>query len=741
MGHRLRITTLGTMAFLAVACGGRVTETVGTSQQALEALVPLQSCGEVEAYLRTSLQEQINRYFDERIAAVDKGEDYSYGGCGYGYGGADAGASYADDSSGSPSSGNASPSSSDSNGSGSESGATGGASSGGSSSGGDRATDVSGTNNQVAGVDEADFVKNDGQYLYIVENGALRILRAFPVSEAGLVAKVPFEGDPRKLFVEGDRAIVYVATPKSNAAGSGSYGYGSPYSSGECTYGYDCVPSGDGTATKVIVFDITNRAAPQKVREIALSGSLLAARRIGSAIHTVVVDTPPVVEGLEYVPTSLDCSGSYETLKQKKKAAYQALRFKDLSIVAKADLLAQVPTITEDGQSAVGQCGGFYRPGLSEGTTFTSIVSVDIGGGPVTSATIVSDPGVVYASDESLYMSVPHRRDIDGYGSWYPSMEAEKQASTVHQFRIGQTANLTGYEASGIVKGRVLNQFALDEFEGHLRVATTSGQTPDPDVHSTLSILERQGKSLVLTGKVDDIAKTEDIRSVRFDGTRGFVVTFKKTDPLFAFDLSNPSAPKIAGELKIPGFSTYMHMLDESHLLTIGYDAADQGDFAWFTGVMLQIFDVTNMANPTLLHKEVIGTRGSSSEALTNHLAFNYFAKKSLLAIPMTICEGGDANGGYGTTMTFSGLLVYDTTVSGGFHLRGRVAHPNSTPSYGDYGDYDSNGCYNWWSNAGSEVKRSVFMDDFVYSISGRRVKINALSDLSTDLADISLDD
>lgn len=734
MRHTLRITTLGTMAFVAMACGHRATDSVGTSQQALEALVPLQDCGEVEAYLRSTLQEQINRYFDERIAAVDKGEDYhAYGGCGYGYGDADAGVSYADDSA---SSSNASPSPSSEGSSAPTSGGASGSSSGGSSSG-DRATDVSGTNNQVAGVDEADFVKNDGQYLYVVENGALRILRAFPVSEAGLVAKVPFEGQPRKLFVEGDRAVVYVATPKSNASGSGYADYGSPYASSECTYGYDCIPSGDGTATKMIVFDIANRAAPQKLREIELSGSLLAARRIGSAIHTVVVDTPPVIAGLEYFPTSLDCSSDFETVKQKTKAAYQALRFKDLSIIAKTDVLAQLPTVTENGQSAVGQCGGFYRPGLSEGTSFTSIVSVDIGGGPVTSATVVSDPGVVYASDESLYMSVPHRRDIGGY--WYPSMETEKQASTVHQFRIGQTANLTGYEASGIVKGRVLNQFALDEYEGYLRVATTSGQTPDPDVHSTLSILQRQGKSLVLTGKVDDIAKTEDIRSVRFDGPRGFVVTFKKTDPLFAFDLSNPIAPKIAGELKIPGFSTYMHMLDDDHLLTIGYDAADQGDFAWFTGVMLQIFDVTNMASPALLHKEIIGTRGSSSEALTNHLAFNYFAKKNLLAIPMTICEGGDTNGGYGTTMSFSGLLVYDTTVSEGFHLRGRVSHPSETSSSDEYGY--SSACSNWWSNASSEVKRSVFMDDFVYSISGRRVKINALSDLSTDLADISLDD
>ena len=129
-------------------------------------------------------------------------------------------------------------------------------------------------------------------------------------------------------------------------------------------------------------------------------------------------------------------------------------------------------------------------------------------------------------------------------------------------------------------------------------------------------------------------------------------------------------------ELKIPGFSTYMHMMDDEHLLTIGYDADDQGSFAWFTGVMLQIFDVSDPKNPRLTHKDVIGTRGSSSEALTNHLAFNYFAPKDLLALPMTICEGSSGGGSYGTTMTFSGLMVFDVTAASGFSLRGKVRAP-----------------------------------------------------------------
>jgi Beta propeller domain len=696
------LTTLGAglLGTFAVACSGSSSgETLGKTQQPLEALVPLQGCGEVDAYVRSRYVAEINRSVDEAIAQIQKSE---YGACYYGSPMEDAA------SAGAPS-----PS----------------APSGG--GGGTKAAQSSGTNNQVAGVDEADFVKNDGEYLYIVANGALRILRAFPADQAGAVAKIAIEGTPKKLFVEGDRALVYTSVAKESSTSSPSrYGSGS----GECTYGYDCVPSGDGTATKLVELDISNRAAPVKIREIALSGSLLAARRIGTAIHTVVIDAPVAIEGLQSYPdNACDGSGDQATQRQQAIAAWEALRAKNLALVAQADLRKALPSITENGANAAGECSGFFRPGLAEGRSFTSLVSVDLAGGPLTTASVVSDPGVVYASETGLYMSVPHTRSDEA--SWYPSMTDAPQASTVHKFRIGATPSLTGYEASGIVKGRVLNQFALDENEAHLRIATTSGHTPDPKVHSTLSILERQGNALVLTGKVDDIAPTEDIRSVRFDGSRGYVVTFKKTDPLYVLDLGNPTAPSIAGELKIPGFSTYMHMMDAQHLLTIGYDADDKGDFAWFAGVMLQIFDVSDMKNPVLAHKEVIGTRGSSSEALTNHLAFTYFAPKNLLALPMTICEGG-AEGSYGTNMTFAGLMVYDATASGGFTLKGKVAHPQTAS-----GGYDSGACSNWWTQASSEVKRSVIMDDFVYSISDKRVKVNGLANLGTDLAVLSLED
>src|SRR6185503_10173283 len=161
------------------------------------------------------------------------------------------------------------------------------------------------------------------------------------------------------------------------------------------------------------------------------------------------------------------------------------------------------------------------------------------------------------------------------------------------------------------------------------------------------------------------IAPDEDIRSVRFDGPRGYLVTFKKTDPLFVLDLSKATAPAVVGELKIPGFSTYMHQLDDTHLLALGYEADDMGSFAYFNGVQLQIFDVTNPTQPSLLHKKVYGTRGSSSSALTDHLGFTYMADRGLLTLPLSICDGG-GNGMFGT-LSFSGMVALDVNMSQGF--------------------------------------------------------------------------
>jgi hypothetical protein len=235
------------------------------------------------------------------------------------------------------------------------------------------------------------------------------LLSTWPANQTTAVSKIPLEGEPRKLFVEGNQALVYVAVPAPSSKRASSY---SPYGGNrECTYGYDCVPSGDGTMTKILVFDITNRAAPRKVRELELSGSLLAARRIGRTVHTVVVDAPAPVEGLEAYPTDLTCDPTNQELsKARSIQAWQDLRARNLTRIAQANLDGHMPSIKEGGMPATGACGGYFRPHVAEGRSFTSVVSLDMAGGAPKTATVISDPGVVYASATALYMSVPHTR-------------------------------------------------------------------------------------------------------------------------------------------------------------------------------------------------------------------------------------------------------------------------------------------------------------------------------------------
>jgi len=568
------------------------------------------------------------------------------------------------------------------------------------------------TNNQVASVDEADIVKTDGKYVYFAMNGALQIAEAM---NPRMLSVTELPGSVREVFVEGDRAVVYLS----------SRGARRP-----CTYGYDCAFTGDGTSTTAVVLDVKDRAHPRIVRELAFSGSLMAARRVGNMVHTVVADGDSEGPAYPTWPRDLGTCGSPEATVRKK---FDRLRAQNEATIRSS--ATTFPTV-RDGATVTPLCGALLRTRIDDGRAFTTVASFDLtkDNEPLATTTIESRPGAVFASERGLYMAVTHQRHPrtePGKSGWYSFHSTVDEVSEVHHFRIGERAAETKYVGSGVVPGHVLNQFAMDEWYGYLRVATTKGRVPDPKAESAVSVLASDGSgNLVRVGAVEHLAPGEDIRSVRFDDDRAYVVTFKKTDPLFVLDLAKPDRPSVLGELKIPGFSTYMHRIDRDHLLSIGFDAKDQGDFAFFDGVILQIFDVKDPARPALLHKEKIGTRGSSSEAATNHLAFNYFAEKGLLAVPITVCEGG-ADGVNGT-FSFGGLYVYDVDLEKGFSRLGGIDHAR-------HEDAREGSCQRWWSDAGSTVKRSIFLDDLVYSISGTTAKVQRMGQLGADVATLPL--
>jgi uncharacterized secreted protein with C-terminal beta-propeller domain len=610
-------------------------------------------------------------------------------------------------------------------------------------------TDVSETNNQVAGVDEADFVKNDEDgNIYLIADGALQIVDGWPADQARLLSRTALEDEPKRLFLDGDRLLLFSSVPKT-AEQTADYQSWYYQNSSECTYGYDCDFTGDGNGTRLSVFDIADRTAPRLLRTIDTSATFISARKVGSAVHTVLYEEPELLRKLPVVPEEIETNGLCADTETRTpgpgdadrvEALFDQLREDNLALIEEAPV-EQLLGVTQDQlldgttrERDLQTCSGFYDSPLADGTAFLTLMSLDLQSDEsAQTSTIISRPGASYASADAYYVSV---RQQPVYGYWYYDSGEVEEASTVHKFALAGPSNQ--YAASGLVKGRVLNQFSIDEYQGDLRIATTTGHLPSPDVHSTLSVLKQSGTALELVGQADEIAPAEDIRAVRFLGDKGYVVTFKKTDPLFVFDLSDPTNPQALGELKIPGYSTYLHPLGADHLLSIGYDSDDQVNFAWFTGLLLQIFDVSDPSDPQLLHREVIGARGSSSEAATNHLAFNYFAPREVLAIPATVCEDSAGGGSYAETMTFSGLLVYDVSTTDGFTLRGQVDHPYVDPV--DSSTYYVGGaCSNWWTDSNSVVQRTIFMDDFVYSVSDLLIKVNSLTDLSTDVAEVSL--
>jgi hypothetical protein len=604
---------------------------------------------------------------------------------------------------------------------------------------GSSANEYTTTNNQEVDVDEADFLKNDGTYIYMLANGKFRVLKAWPPTEATVLSTTAIEGDPRSMFVYEGRAVIF------SSLGSGYEYYDS------CTYGYDCELTGDGRPLKVTVLDLTDLENPAVVRESEFSGTFLAARRVNDFIYMVVYSDPPAIpQDYRNVPIELQqythrCDGDpLPFTREEVEAMFRELHATNIAYINAwvADTDTILPGLTDrvlDGgdwknlKSPFGDCSQYYLSAAGDGGSLLSLVSFDMNADKgMTASSILTRPGTIYSSSQSLYVAA--RYQGIAVDEWSGGQDIQ-EATTLHRFSLSADGPATTYEASGLAAGRILNQFSLSEYKGYLRVATTSGSLFS-DASSALRVFSQEGDRLVEVGTVGDMGPSEDIRSVRFSGDKGYIVTFKKTDPLYVLDLSDPTDPKITGELKIPGFSTYMHFMDETHLLTIGYDADDQGSFAYFDGIALSVFDVTDPANPALMHREVIGTRGTTSEAATNHLAFTWFASRNALALPMQVCEGG-GDGNFGQTMTFNGLMVYRVTQEEGFTYLGGIPHP--VPAEDEYNGYYGSGCSNWWTDSHSTVLRSIFMDDWVFSIAMDEIRASALSDLAHPVAILPL--
>jgi uncharacterized secreted protein with C-terminal beta-propeller domain len=269
----------------------------------------------------------------------------------------------------------------------------------------------------------------------------------------------------------------------------------------------------------------------------------------------------------------------------------------------------------------------------------------------------------------------------------------------------------------------VLNQFSMDEYDGYFRVATTThGETTSNHVY----ILDMD---LNIVGSLTDLAPGEMIYSARFMGKRGYLVTFEMTDPLFVIDLKDPYNPRVLGELKMPGYSNYLHPYDENHLIGIGKEAveAKEGDFAWYQGIKIALFDVSNVNNPVEISTYIIGDRGTDSPVLYDHKALLFDKTKNLLVIPVLVAEideseypEGVPSNAYGKPV-WQGAYVFQVFLDVGITLEGTITHIEDIAEPGQ--EY-----YYFYSPF--SVTRSLYVGDVLYTISDAKIKMNSLENL-----------
>ena len=591
---------------------------------------------------------------------------------------------------------------------------------------------VSNTNVQVTGVDEADIVETDGQFLYTISDNEIVIIRAATAtSEAVVVSRMQLADTPVAMFLQGSRLTVISSRntylPVIDFLGGSML---RPFRSST-------------HQTVVSVLDISNRTAPALVQETIVDGTYQAARAVGDQVYLVVNNygtayvpalgmiwlpgTDPVISPVTRIDNITVGSGDVLRIAAPSQYRYQT---RDEYLQSVADLL--YGTQTDDGLSppsvwrraadgetglqSLGWLAGSTEEIPMDGGQTTTVLQFDAkesNPGPVSNLTVPSRGygGVtVYSTQNSMYLVMQEStstQDPSTGGFTYQT------GSRIH--KIGLTENGLVAEGEGFVKGYVHDQFSLDEHNGFLRIVTNDSHWPSSA--NELYVLEDRGDTLNIVGSIEDIAPNERIYSSRFDGDRGWIVTFRQVDPIFSFDLSDPRNPHITGELKIPGFSDYMQLIDQNHLLAIGRNATPEGRVQ---EVHVSLFDISDMANPVLLHRYSLDSAAYGySVASSDHLAFNYMPEIGTLAIPF----GQWAQ---------QRIVLLSVGVKNGIKQIGVVGGPATDPNVVGW---DA-----WWNQSDSFL-RSVQIDESLYAISQKSVHIVHLSDPNTLVQQLTLQD
>ena len=472
--------------------------------------------------------------------------------------------------------------------------------------------DYSTTNVQEIGVDEPDIVKTDGNRILVLAHGILHYIDVSSGSPelVGTLDLWSWESQQGKeeslgsfhsfqMFLGAGTALLM----------AGGYG-----------------PEGD--LTQVVQVDLADPGNLTVTGTLTVEGRYVSARLVGERASLVLSSRPH--ERLEFV---------YPASRSAEARAEMANRM----TIAESTLEDWAPGYVLEGAGGVSRglfidCASSYAPEEFSGFDFLSVLSFDLSDGIATEAVsaVMSGGDTVYASSTNLYVATRRWADWAALDEETAMREAETISTHIHQFDIGGSGGAE-YLASGSVDGFLLNQFAMSEYDGHLRVASTD----DPswswwggDNRSSVSrvdVLARDDRQLRIVGSVGGLGQGERIFAVRFIGEIGYIVTFRQTDPLYTVDLSDPENPRVVGELKILGYSAYLHPIGDGLLLGVGQDADERG---WTLGTQVSVFDVSGLANPIRIHQFTV--EDSYSDVEWDHRAFLYWAPENMAVMPVS---------------------------------------------------------------------------------------------------------
>ncbi|MCH7966505.1 MAG: beta-propeller domain-containing protein [Thaumarchaeota archaeon] len=591
-------------------------------------------------------------------------------------------------------------------------------------------TNYSTTNVQVANVDEPDYLKNDSKYVYIVSRNTLTIIDAYPAESAKLILKIALDVESQyiqNMFLNEDRLVIFY----------------NGQSDDEIIPQFDFVPRRSyNPITHALIIDVSDKEIPTILKDYSIDGHFRDARMIGDYVYFVTNSNI----NYQYPRLPIIMENSIRIMTPDAFYFDNVEQFSNFNTLTAIDIFGD--TINSE-TFLMGYTGAFYVSednfyltyqqsmpfGFYENSSrdrFFDVIVPLLPNNIQSEIKTIQNDSSMNASTKWIKISELMQKSYnemdkvskeklfekirDALNEYDVKIQEETRKTIIHKISIDE--GKIEYVAKGSVPGRLLNQFSMDQSGDRFRVATTTEyytQYQGTVRANAVYVLDEQ---LNMVGGLDQIAPDESIFSARFIGDRLYLVTFQQIDPFFVIDLSTDT-PKILGELKIPGFSNYLHPYDEDHIIGIGRDVKEiEEGRVQQLGIKIALFNVADVSNPKVVDDVIIGNSSTYSEALNNHKAFFFDKTRGILSIPIS-GDSKNLNEISSSKMfapdynRWNGFYVFDLDSSDGFILKGTVTHSADDSRY--YG----------MGNA-----RTFYIEDILYTASDRYLKMNSLNNL-----------